>query len=386
LLKVSNLQKALGQTVLREISFEVHPQQYLVLLGESGVGKTILLEIIAGLLQPDGGHIFLDGKEITSERIPRRGIGLVFQDNTLFPHLSVYDNIAYPLKAKSLGFGTPAAFFHGWEPLRSRSTSGKRNEARLSRSQINKRVLELAQDFECTGLLNRKPSTLSAGETKRVSLARALAGEPHCLLLDEPLSSLDIKARPQIRRLLHRINARGRAIVHVTHEYTEAVSLATHIAVMEKGTIVQVGTAEEIFQRPKSEFVARFVGIRNFLKGKLQETSPKNKTTKQFTSDGLSFRVLTDDSGAGGYLMFRSEDVTISNSPIHSSARNNFEGLVTDILPAGSGVEVVVNIGKSKPVKLASLITRESTEALNVREGKRVWVSFKASAVKFVRE
>jgi molybdopterin-binding protein len=200
------------------------------------------------------------------------------------------------------------------------------------------------------------------------------------LLLDEPLSSLDVKSRPQMRALLRSINTHSQAIVHVTHDYTEAVSLGTHIAVMEDGRIAQVGTAEEVFLRPKSEFVARFVGIRNFFKGQLKKPSDYQVNTKQFSTDGLSFSVLTDSPAGSGYIMVRSEDITISNAASQTSARNNFEGTITDIVPAAGGVEVIVDIG----VEIAALVTTESANALGLHCGKKVWVSFKASAVKYI--
>ena len=186
-----------------------------------------------------------------------------------------------------------------------------------------------------------------------------------------------------MRALLRKINAQGRMqIVHVTHDYTEAVSLATHVAVMEAGTIAQTGTVEQIFQRPKSEFVARFVGIRNFFKGRLQEPHAPGTNTRRFTSGSLSFSVLTDNPGGPGFVCVRSEDVTISNTANPTSARNNFEGTIVDIVPAGIGVEVIVDIS----VEIAALVTAESVKSLQLGCGKKVWVSFKASGVKYVEE
>jgi molybdopterin-binding protein len=338
---------------IKDVSFEVQPSQYFVLLGASGVGKSVLLEIVAGLICPDDGQVFLDGKDVTCEEIQKRRIGLVFQNSALFPHMTVYDNVAYPLRCKG-----------------------------LKAPQIRKRVSELAEDFGFTGLLNRSPQTLSGGESQRVSLARAVASEPRCLLLDEPISSLDAKVRPEMRALLRKISANGQTMVHVTHDYTEAVSLATHIAVMEGGSIAQMGTVEEIFQRPKSEFVARFVGIRNFFRGRLEESRERQANTKLFNTDGLRFSVLTDSSGGNGFVCIRSKDVTISNAASRTSARNNFQGTIVDIEPVGVGVEVIVDIG----TEVAALITAESVEALELHCGKKVWVSFKASAVKYIEQ
>ena len=371
MLSVRQISKTLGGTLaIKDVSFEVQQGQYFVLLGASGVGKSVLFETVAGLICPDAGRIFLDGRDITNEKIQRRKIGLVFQNSVLFPHMTVYDNIVYPLKCR-----------------------------KLKNYQIRNRVARLAEDFTVTHLLNRKPQTLSGGESQRVSLARAVAGEPRCLLLDEPISSLDAKSRPQMRTLLRKINSHGQTIVHITHDYTEAVSLGTHIAVMEAGHIAQTGTVEEIFQRPKSEFIARFVGIRNFFKGRLEsilrssapakdeESRQHGAILRQFiTTNNIGFSILIDTHGGPGYVMIRSEDVTICDVLRQTSARNNFEGTIVDIVRTGLGVETIVDIGVDSPLEIAAMITAESVKALNLHCGKKVWVSFKASAIKYIEE
>ncbi|MHC4213471.1 MAG: ABC transporter ATP-binding protein [Planctomycetota bacterium] len=353
MLSVEGVSKTFESFCVKDVSFEVGPGQYFVLLGASGVGKSIVLETIAGLIEADSGRIFLDGEDITDEQIQRRRIGLVFQDNALFGHMTVFDNIAYPLRCRKLG-----------------------------RAQIRERVGELAEQVGMEGFLRSGVGTLSGGEIQRVSLARALASEPRCLLLDEPLSSLDAQARADMRSLLRRLNEQGQTIVHVTHDYTEAVSLATHIGVMEGGSIAQVGTVEDIFAHPKSEFVARFVGISNYFKGRLERCSELVTKTKQFVTDGVIFRVLTESADGYGYVCIGSEDVTISNERIASSARNNFNGTIVEVIPVGSGMEVTVDIG----VRLSALVTVESVKALGLECGKTIWVSFKASAVRFIEQ
>ena len=368
MLSVRHISKALPDFGIKDVSFDVQQDQYFILLGRTGVGKSVLLETIAGLIRPDAGRIFLDGKDITNEKIQKRKIGLVFQNSTLFPHMTVYDNIAYPLRT-----GYP-------------------------KSRISKRVAELAEDFAVTYLLKRKPQTLSGGESQRVSLARAVASEPLCLLLDEPISSLDAKSRPQMRTLLRKINTKGQTIIHVTHDYTEALSLGTNIAVMEGGTIAQTGTAEEIFQHPKSEFIARFIGIRNFFKGRLEK--PYHQAgLRRFRTSGLDFSVFTDSPAGDGFVCIRSEDVTVRNFSSMTSLtsdRNNFEGTIVDVVRDGLGVEVIVDISTEKPqmqkittdkpVEVAALITAESAKTLNLHCGKKMCISFKASAVKYVEE
>ena len=198
MLRVEHLSTEIGDFALRDVSFEVNAGDYFVLLGASGAGKTLLLEALAGLVRPDAGRIFWDDCEITRTRIQHRGFGLVYQQQALFPHLSVYNNIAYGLRA--------------W---------GAR------RRDVAARTRALAAETGADALLDRMPGTLSGGEAQRV----ALAVEPRCLLLDEPLASLDTQARAQMRALLRRLNQRGHTVIPVTHDY--AVSY-THLTLPTK--------------------------------------------------------------------------------------------------------------------------------------------------------
>jgi len=306
--------------------------------------------MLAGILSADAGSITLDGTEITRKPPQRRGMGLVYQDQALFPHLAVRQNIAYGL--------------HG----------------RLRRASRRARVEELAAAAGVSGLLDRYPSTLSGGEAQRVALARTLAVEPRCLLLDEPIASLDAPARASMRALLRGLHRQGQTVVHVTHDYEEAIALATRVAVMEQGTIVQTGTPKEVFQRPRSEFVARFVGIRNSFAGRLDLPPAPGATLRHFRTAGMVFQVLSDAEAGEGSLILRSEDITISPAPASSSAQNTFPGTIVDVIPARMGHEVTVDIG----VELAALLTSESVERLSLTPGARVWASFKASAARFI--
>ena len=352
MLKVEQLSKRLDDFIISDISFDVAEGEYFVLLGASGVGKTVLLETITGILTADSGSIKLNGRDITSEKIQKRDIGLVYQDQALFPHLSVRQNIAYGLR------------------------SGKH-----TRAEIDRQVEALAEEVDVTSLLERNPSTLSGGEAQRVALARALATQPKCLLLDEPLSSLDNGSRSEMRALLRRLNRKKITMVHVTHDYEEAISLAKRIGIMENGKIVQVDTPQQIFQHPKSEFVARFIGIRNFFRGTLDKGEENSDQGANFVTSGLQFSVLTDEKPGEGNIIIRSRDVTVSTEPSSTSARNMFEGTIVDIATARLGVEVIVDIG----AEIAALITQDSVNTLGLHYNKKVFVSFKASAVKFIR-
>ncbi|MFC1528434.1 ABC transporter ATP-binding protein [Candidatus Latescibacterota bacterium] len=350
MLEVSNITKKIDKTILKDISFTVNKGEYFVLLGKSGVGKTVLLEIIAGLLEPDSGRIMLDGFDITKEKIQKRGIGIVYQDKALFPHLSVYDNIAYPLRCRG-----------------------------IKKEEIDVRVKQLAVKIGFMTFLRRKPETLSDGEAQRVALARSLATEPRCLLLDEPISSLDIQARTEIRALLRKINRTGMTMIHVTHDYEEAISLATRIAVIENGEITQTGSPDAVFHHPKSEFVAKFIGIKNVFKGELINSGNE---LAEFVTDGERFFILTDQKSGRGFVILRSEDITVSNTNPRTSARNTFRGTVIHIEKDRLRIWVTVDIG----VEISALITKDSLIKLDLHSGKDVWINFKASAVKFIEE
>lgn len=358
MLAVENLHKSFKNLAIGNISFEVQRGDYFVILGPSAAGKSVLLEVMAGLIKADKGSILLDGDDITAMAIHLRNFAMVFQSSTLFPHLSVYDNIAYPLR---------------WR--------------KLNKSNIRSEVDRLSSEFEIKHLLSRRCNTLSGGESQRVSLVRALAAEPKCLLLDEPLSSLDVKSRSQIRNILHKIAAmKLMPIIHVTHDYIEAASLATHIAVMENGRIVQSGTAADIFQHPRSEFIAKFVGIKNFYKGRLSFPCGTEGKEKIFSAGGQNFVVLTESKSAHGSLLVRSEDITIAETPSQTSARNSFLGPVREITRCGPGYEVIIDIGKDGPLEIAATVTDKSVAGIGLEVGKNAWVSFKASAVRFVED
>jgi molybdopterin-binding protein len=352
MLKVERLNVRAGDFLLQDISFEVKDDEYFILLGRSGVGKTTLLEAIAGFLIPTSGKIWLDGVDITKKKIQEREIGIVYQDHLLFPHLSVRKNISYGM--------------------------GRR---KLRRRHREDRIDRIAADVGALELLSREPSTLSGGEMKRIALARALAREPRCLLMDEPLASLDAKAQLGLRALLRRLAGTGKAVIHVTHSYEEAVSLGERVAVMEAGRIAEIGTAEAIFRHPKSEFVAGFIGIRNFFRGTL-EPSVGETGLADFHTAGPVLKIAIRGESGPGHVMFRGEDITISNTRPETSARNVFQGAIIDVARSTSGIEVTVDVG----IEVEARVTENSVHRMGLAAGKRVWVSFKATAGRFISD
>jgi iron(III) transport system ATP-binding protein len=228
-----------------DVSLEIEKGQFVTLLGPSGCGKTTTLRLIAGFEFPTSGHMTLDGQRLEDVPPNRRDMAMVFQSYAIFPHLSVFENIAYGLKIK-----------------------------KLSASEIKRRAEDVMALTQLTGLHDRAPNQLSGGQQQRVALARALVVEPKVLLFDEPLSNLDAKLREQMRTEIRRIQQRLKITsVYVTHDQAEAMTMSDRIVVMHAGRIEQVGTAQELYQRPANRFVADFIGKANFLPGKVVSES-----------------------------------------------------------------------------------------------------------------
>ena len=228
--------------VIKDLSLEVEKGELFVLLGSSGSGKSTLLRMIAGLSPIDAGEIYLHGRNVTRLPIQERGVGFVFQNYSLFRHLSVADNIAFGLDVK-----------------------------RVSRKERDKRVTELLALIGLSEFGDRKPAQLSGGQQQRVALARALAPNPQVLLLDEPFGALDVNIRTQLRRNLREIQQRlGVTAILVTHDQEEAFELADRIGIIERGQLLEVGKADEVYRKPKHRFTASFLGKVNLMRGEFQ--------------------------------------------------------------------------------------------------------------------
>lgn len=345
MIEIKNLAVNLGTFLLEDINLSIEPGEYFIILGPTGAGKTILLESIAGLHPIKSGEIWLNGREVTKLEAEKRGIGFVYQDYALFPHLSVKGNLLFGLKQK-------------------RRSKGERQ-------LIVEWVTGL---LGVSHLLERNPSTLSGGERQKVALARALSISPQVLLLDEPLSALDPHAREGVQQELRQIHHRLKAtIVHVTHDFEEAIALGDRIAVLSEGHILQVGTPEQIFRQPNSEFVARFAMSRNIFAGEVRDADDGHAT---ITIEGMKLDVVTELRGKL-HASLRPEDILISQEPLRSSARNCLRGTITHINDRGSTLYLTV----STPLDFICLLTRRSFEEMGLRVGEEVHVTFKASAI-----
>jgi len=251
--------------VLEDLSLSVQAGELVSLLGASGCGKTTTLRLIAGFLSPTSGSISLGGRDLTRLPTHKRDIGLVFQNYALFPHLSVLDNVAFGLKQRGIGFVFQNYALFPHLSVAENVAYGLQVRA-LSAAEIAERVSEVLKLVGLTGYEHQFSSQLSGGEQQRVALARAIVIRPRVLLFDEPLSNLDAKLRVQMRTEIRDLQRRlAITTVYVTHDQEEAMAVSDRIAVMSQGSVVQEGTAEDLYYRPRSEFVATFVGRVNLV-------------------------------------------------------------------------------------------------------------------------
>jgi len=345
MIQIKNLRVELEDFLLEGINLHVAEEEYFVVLGPTGAGKTVLLESIAGLYPVKSGEIWLRGREVTQLEPERRNISIVYQDHALFPHLTVKENIVFGLRLrKQIG------------------------------QEIDKSLNWLAELLGIAHLLDRKPDTLSGGERQKVALARALSIKPQVLLLDEPLSALDPETREGVQRELRQVHDRLKiTTIHVTHDFEEAIALADHIAVLGEGCVKQVGTPEQIFRQPNSEFVARFAMTRNIFTG---EVADRDDGSAIFRTDGIELVVASELRGKW-HASVRPEDIFISHQPLHSSARNSFCGTINHIMDKGSTLYLTVNL----PPDFTCLVTRRSFEEMGLAKNQRVYITFKASAI-----
>jgi len=345
MLKLININRRLGDFALTDINLEVSEGQYYVLLGRSGAGKTQLLELIAGLEHPDTGTIFLDNVDITRQRIQDRKVGIVFQDYAVFPHMTVFGNIAYPLRVR-----------------------------KEDKKSIAEKVEKAATAMNIKHILERSTEKLSGGELQRVALARTLITSPRLLLLDEPLSSLDTSLKDDLKHLLRNLNKGGQTIIHVTHDYGDAISLAKRVGVIHNGKIIQEGSVDEVFNNPSNRFVARYAGIRNFFR---VEISEEGGLLKGVTKHNVRFRLNGENPGSDGLLLIKSDSIVLTNEKPVDSDFNTIKGKIIEIIPSEFGMEVTIDAGDLFYVNILTSDLRK----LRLIEEKEVWMSFSSKAI-----
>ena len=351
MLEIRNISISFKDFALKELTFNVQPGDYLTLLGISGAGKTVILEVLAGLLKPDSGEVLWNGKNITALKIQERPVGLVYQDLSLFPHLTVYENIAFALKCRK------------WK-----------------KEKIDGRVDQLSKMTGVNHLQKRYPGTLSGGEAQRVAIARTLSSDPEILLLDEPLSSLDITLRAGLVNLLKEINLSGKTIIHVTHDYDEVAALSNKVAVIEDGRLIQSGLTSEVFRHPANAFVARFSKSKNLLPCSV--SSIKDGLMLAKVSDRCQIYFSGATSSKAGFVVIPAEDIILSEKRVETSAINQLEGTIKETWLTATGAKLLVDVG----AEFVVAVTNVSFENLQLHPGRKIWLNFKASAVRFFGE
>lgn len=303
-------------TAVDAVSLDIHSGEFVTLLGPSGCGKTTTLRLIAGFEMPTTGRILLEGQDISNQPPNKRDMALVFQNYALFPHMSVFDNIAYGLQTRG-----------------------------LRREQIRDKVHSALELMSLTGLERRRPNQLSGGQQQRVALARSLVMEPRILLFDEPLSNLDAKLRVQMRSEIHRLQRRLHITsIYVTHDQVEAMALSDRIVVMNEGRVEQMGSPEDIYRCPRTRFVAGFIGRANFIEAQVASSHGGRARLNLLGRDvelPVSFEVR---AGMDVVCVLRPEALTLHDDPALPQVR------IEQAMYLGSEIEYIVSLDEQSLV------------------------------------
>jgi ABC-type Fe3+/spermidine/putrescine transport system ATPase subunit len=347
-LEVQSVSKAWQGFELNGIEMNVEDGDYFVILGPTGAGKTLLLETIMGFHLPDTGRILLDGSDVTDVPVEQRMIGYVSQKCVLFPHMTVRQNVEFGLKMRK----TP----------------------KTKRVESVDRILDF---MNLKALEHRYPEKLSGGEKQKVALARVLALEPKTILFDEPLTGIDAKAAREIKNELKRIHGLGKTIIHVTHNQIEGFSLANKMAIIKNGSVVQTGKPKDIFTKPESEFVAKFLGYENVFSAKLLKTGDSFSLVKVADVElNAAEKVTTPECT----IAIRPEDISILFSAPKTDSVNVLEGKIVEFADQGSTVAIIVDAA----LPFTVVVNRRFFMENNLEIGQAVWLSFESDSVKII--
>ena len=343
------------QLAVDAVTLAIAPGEFFSLLGPSGCGKTTTLRILAGFEAPDEGSVFLNGVEITARPAHRREIGMVFQNYALFPHLSVFENVAFPLRLR-----------------------------RTRPEEIRQRVAQALEMVRLPGLAGRMPAQLSGGQQQRVALARALVFRPSVVLLDEPLGALDLKLRKAMQLELKTLQREiGLTFVYVTHDQEEALTMSDRIAVMDRGSVLQVADPRTIYERPTSRFVADFIGVSNFLSGRVREAEAK--AVIELDGGGVVWaeRPAGVTTGQTVTVALRPERMRLERAPAEAipgpeGGWNALPGVISELVYTGSDTQYFVELGPSGTVMVRG--PNDAPPDLRPRRGDSVWVRWEVGS------
>lgn len=320
-----SVNKAYGNVqVVRDLDLRIYEGELLALLGPSGCGKTTTLRMLAGFVEVTAGQIYFGERDVTRLPSYQRNVGMVFQGYALFPHMTVAQNVAFGLERR-----------------------------RVPRADKEARVRKALELVHMEGFADRMPRQLSGGQQQRIALARAMVIEPDVLLLDEPLSALDAKLRHDVRKEIRNLQQAQRVTtLFVTHDQDEALTMADRLVVMNRGRIEQIGTPAEVYESPRTRFVADFLGRSNFLAGRVEE--PGCFVTE--AGDRLAFRRNWTPPSERASLTFRPEKVSISKDDVATDGSNKLSGHVVDAIYSGSSTEISVRLASGQSI----LVTQQN--------------------------
>jgi len=343
ILELDKIVKSFNNTkVLKGISISIKEGEFITLLGSSGCGKTTTLRIIAGLETPDSGRVILKGKDITDTEPDKRDVNTVFQNYALFPHMNVFDNIAYSLKLK-----------------------------KINKSEIKKRVDDTLQLVQLEGYQKRMPLQLSGGQKQRVAIARAVINNPSVLLLDEPLGALDLQLRRQMQIELKRLQKKlGITFIYITHDQEEAMNMSDRIVVMNDGEFEQIGTPSQIYDYPKTSFVARFIGTSNIIKGNIIDIN-NNEAVVLFNNSKVCIKV-------SGYKLMLNQEIVFSvrseNILLSKQAEDKFtlKATVSEHNYSGGVLRIVLKLDNEQEI-----IASKQGKHSDIKVGEEFYVYWK---------
>lgn len=334
--------------ILHDINLEVREGEFLTLLGPSGCGKTTLLRLISGFEEPSRGEIFIDQKDVIGLAPHLRHVHTVFQSYALFPHMTVFENVAFGLRC-----------------------------AKVPNNEIKTRVAEVLKMVKLENFAERKPSQLSGGQQQRVAIARAAVNRPRVLLLDEPLSSLDYRLRKMMQIELKQLQRTlGITFIFVTHDQEEALSMSDRVVVMQEGCIEQIGTPRQVYEEPASLKVATFIGEVNVFEGEIISTNgDKQVSVKIFDKPRLAKSARSFKPGEKVHVLVRPEDVRVWDHSEVDNASDMFAGVVEEAIYKGTTVDLTVRLANNKVVGATEFFD-EDDDRLEYKYGEQVWVNW----------
>jgi putative spermidine/putrescine transport system ATP-binding protein len=356
MVQITGLRKDYGRVAaLHETNLTVATGEFLTLLGPSGSGKTTLLNLIAGMNSPSGGEIIINGRNVTSLPAEKRGIGMVFQNYALMPHMTVFENIAFPLQIR-----------------------------KLPKAEIKQRVTEVLDIIQLPHVADRKPKELSGGQQQRISIARCIVYKPDLILMDEPLGALDKKLREQMQLEIRRIHTElGITMLYVTHDQEEALNMSDRIMLMNAGRVEQLGTPHELYFEPRTQFAADFIGASSLIDATVMEAGepaslrlPGGGTCRAFLHDA-------SEAGVAGKLLLRPEALRLVQDGSHPPGHNVLQGRIASTLVTGGTSKHFVTLDSGETVAVQELTNQNSTR---LQPGLRVAVSWPENAARFLRQ